>query len=67
MLQRAGWPVPQQRAAANLPLGPKPTKLGPQLLGRPHDQRLELLVALTLATQALWRVASRTRHASRSP
>ena len=43
MLQRPGWPIPQQRAPANLPLGPKPTKLGPQLLRRPHDQRLELV------------------------
>jgi hypothetical protein len=43
VLQRAGRPIPQQGAAGDLPLGGQPVKLRPQLLGRAHDQRLELV------------------------
>jgi hypothetical protein len=43
VLQRPARPLPQHGAARNLPLGPEPAKLGPQLLGRLNDQRPELV------------------------
>ena len=64
VLQRPGRPVPEPRATCDLAFGGQPAKLGPQLLRRPNDQRLELVGGADLSRARA--VADRQQHRSAS-
>jgi hypothetical protein len=65
VLQRPGRPVPEPRATCDLAFGGQPAKFGPQLLGRPDDQRLELVGGADLSRARA--VADRQQHPQRFP
>jgi hypothetical protein len=67
MLQRPGGPVPERGAVAIWRLVARPRSSARSSSGAPTISALSWLMAQILAAQALWRLASSTRIASRSP